>query len=453
MMKKVAALALTGCLLTSMTVYAGDSKEEKVIHYSCWADGGEQEFVKKLAEQYEKEHEGVKVEVNFIPYGEYVSKLNTLMAADNMPDVFQLVEGDVFNWGSKGAVADLKPMYEKMGINPYDTMLEQDVFDDGEHIYGAGANTTTMCLYYNKELLEEAGIEAPSLDADNPWTWEEYVENAKLLTVDMSGKNATEEGFDPDDVLTYGTIMPTSWTRMMPLLYSNDVGFASEDGLSFDIAGEAGIEVVQAIANMSLVENCAPSDAVAQGSYSDTPTMLMNGQVAMYIDGAWSLSSYVNENFDVGVAQVPAFQHPANVTWTGGICVSPKAAEDEDVFDFFLYYTDFSNSLKVAEEQGISLGGLPQTKSIYETEEGMEEWRKVYGDFDAEEITTAYKNILTHENTVLGENVTLKNFPSIVDSTLIPALDNVWTGELTAKEVLESIDVSDKLEGSWVSAK
>ena len=36
-------------------------------------------------------------------------------------------------------------------------------------------------MYYNKELLEQNGIELPSTDASKPWSWEEFVENAKKI--------------------------------------------------------------------------------------------------------------------------------------------------------------------------------------------------------------------------------------------------------------------------------
>lgn len=61
----------------------------------------------------------------------------------------------------------------------------------------------------------------------------------------------------------------------------------------------------------------------------------------------------------------------------------------------------------------------------------------------------AIKNILQAETTVLGDNVRVKNFPVIVDNTIVPALDNVWLGEVTAREALEALDLSDNVDGYW----
>ena len=77
-----------------------------------------------MVAQYEKEHPDIDIEENFIPYNEYLSKMNTMAAADSLPDVFKMPEGSVLEWGSKGALLDLAPLYEKAGVKPEDIMLE-----------------------------------------------------------------------------------------------------------------------------------------------------------------------------------------------------------------------------------------------------------------------------------------------------------------------------------------
>ena len=209
------------------------------------------------------------------------------------------------------------------------------------------------------------------------------------------------------------------------------------------------MEVIQSIADLSLKEQCAPSVAMAKGAFADKSTMLMNGQVAMLIDGSWALSNYTNEGFDVGVAQIPAFSQPANMSWTAGICMSPKDADNEEAFDFYCYYTDFNNAITAAKENNVGLGGLPQTLDVFDGGENEKAWKSTYTKVDESENCDAFKNILIHEGTRLGENVTLKNFPVIVDNTIVPLLDNVWLGEQTAEEALGSLDVSSELQGTW----
>ena len=389
------------------------------------------------------------IEENYIPYAEYLSKINTMAAAGSMPDIFNLPEGNVFEWGEKGALLDLKPLYDNAGVKPEDVSVDSAIFSTDSQIWSVGYNVTTMCMYYNKDMLMEAGIDLPSTDAASPWSWDEFVENAKKITKDSNGNGPDDEGFDPDSISVYGTMMPTDWVKFIALLHTNGVGILNEAGDALGISTPEGIEVIQAIADLGNTIHCAPSSAMAKGAFSDASAMLMNGQVAMVIDGGWALANYTNEGFDVGVAPIPAFQQAADISWTAGLCMSPNAAENEAAFDFYQYFTNFTNSVDAALNQGVSLGGLPQTLEVFDGGENEQKWISTYSKVDATEMCEAFKNILQADTTVLGDNVRVKNFPVIVDNTIVPALDSVWLGETTAEEALTSLDLSDSIGGYW----
>ena len=434
-------------VLSPLTAFA-DGEKTKVTFY-MWAADAEQEFDRAIVAQYEEEHPDIDIEENYIPYAEYLSKINTMAAAGSMPDIFNLPEGNVFEWGEKGALLDLKPLYDNAGVKPEDVSVDSAIFSTDNQIWSVGYNVTTMCMYYNKDMLKEAGIDLPSTDAASPWSWDEFVENAKKITKDSSGNGPDDEGFDPDSISVYGTMMPTDWVKFIALLHTNGVGILNEAGDALGISTPEGIEVIQAIADLGNTIHCAPSSAMAKGAFSDASAMLMNGQVAMVIDGGWALANYTNEGFDVGVAPVPAFQQAADISWTAGLCMSPNAAENEAAFDFYQYFTNFTNSIDAALNQGVSLGGLPQTLEVFDGGENEQKWISTYSKVDATEMCEAFKNILQADTTVLGDNVRVKNFPVIVDNTIVPALDNVWLGETTAEEALTSLNLSDSIDGYW----
>ncbi|MDO4297185.1 MAG: sugar ABC transporter substrate-binding protein [Lachnospiraceae bacterium] len=456
-MKKRMVALLTAVCMTGSAVGTGTlmckaegNSEKKVVTFYMWADGAEQEFDRAMVAQYEKEHPDVDIEENYIPYAEYLSKMNTMAAANSLPDIFNLPEGNVFEWGEKGAILDLAPLYEAAGINPSDVAIEPTIFSSDGHIWTVSYNCTTMLLYYNKELLRESGIEFPSLDASDPWTWEEFVNAAKKMTKDRKGNSPDDTDFDPDDIVVYGTMMPTDWARFIALLHTNGTGVLNEDGTEFGIGQEAGIEVIQSIADLGNKIHCAPSKAMAAGAFSDEPTMLMNGQVAMVIGGGWSLSDYTSEGFDVGVATIPAFRQAANISWATGLCMSPEAADRAEVFEFYQYFTNYNNSIQTAiDHDDVSLGGFPHTLAVFDGGENEEKWISTYSRLDATDICTAIKSILQADTTVLGDNVRVKNFPTIMDNMVVPALDNVWLNEMTAEEALTPLDLSDVIEGYW----
>lgn len=425
------------------------SGEKKKVSFYMWAADAEQEFDKAIVAQYEKEHPDVDIEENYIPYAEYLSKINTMAAAGSMPDIFNLPEGNVFEWGEKGALLDLKPLYEEAGVNPSDVSVDSAIFATDENIWSVGYNITTMALYYNKDLFEQNGIELPSTDAADPLSWDEYVEIAKKITKDADGNGPDDPGFDSDNIVVYGTMMPTDWTKYIALLHTNGTGILNEAGDALGISSPEGIEVIQSIADLGNKYHCAPSSAMAKGAFSDASAMLMNGQVAMVIDGGWALSNYTNEGFEVGIAPIPAFRQAADISWTAGLCMSPNAAENKEAFEFYQYFTNFKNSIQAALDHDVSLGGLPHTLEVFDGGENEKKWVSTYTKVDATQMCEAFKNILQAETTVLGDNVRVKNFPAIVDNTIVPALDNVWLGETTAEEALKSLDLSGSIDGYW----
>lgn len=463
MYKKLFAVLLSSCMVISLAgcgsgeagkkaeANTGGSTEtdKKVITFYTWASDANQVFNKNMVAEYEKNHPNIDIDDNYIPYAEYLSKINTMAAADSMPDIFNVPEGNVYEWGEKGAVLDLKPLYEEAGIDPYDISLSATIYATDDNIWSVGYDVATMCLFYNKDLFKENNIEEPSKDPQNPISWTEFVETAKKLTKDVNGKTPDEEGFDPENVQVYGTKMMDNWAKFIPLLHSNGAGIANADGTELSINTEKGIEVIQSIADLSLKEHCAPGAGASQGAFADDSAMLMNGQLAMTMNGGWALSNYMNEGFDVGVAAIPAFETPANISWTAGLCMSPNAKDNKEAFEFYQYFTNCSNSIDAAISSGVSLGGLPCSTNVFDGGENQKKWVSTYAKVDATEACETIKNILFDKNNTLRENVLLKNFPTIVETTLPPILDPVWLGEMTAEEALAGYNVSSQLDGVW----
>jgi multiple sugar transport system substrate-binding protein len=97
----------------------------------AWWSGGEQEAGKAKVEACEKEL-GCTINATYVPYDEYLSKLNTLAAAGQLPDVFALPEGNVFDWGSQGMLMDLAPEYAAAGVDIDSTYVKPSIFRDSD---------------------------------------------------------------------------------------------------------------------------------------------------------------------------------------------------------------------------------------------------------------------------------------------------------------------------------
>ena len=77
---------------------------------------------------------------------------------------------------------------------------------NGVPVAYATANNS-LVMFYNKDMFDAAGIDCPPTSADEAWTWDEFVEVAKQLTLDANGNNAASPDFDPDSIVQYGCMV------------------------------------------------------------------------------------------------------------------------------------------------------------------------------------------------------------------------------------------------------
>lgn len=115
------------------------------------------------------------------------------------------VETGAHDWYMKHWIQDLGPyITDEWRALMTEEQWEARTFpDDGAIV----ANGTVLwepqqLVLYNPAHFEAAGVEPATVD--NPWTWEDLVENAKLMTLDANGNHLGEPGFDSNNVVQWG---------------------------------------------------------------------------------------------------------------------------------------------------------------------------------------------------------------------------------------------------------
>jgi multiple sugar transport system substrate-binding protein len=418
----------------------------KIVEYTWWSDA-ERAMGEALVAEFEKANPDVSVEQNYIAYNDYHSKVNTMIASGTTPDVFYLNEYLINEWGEKGVTEDLTAHYRAAGIDPKSYYVESALYSTGGKLWGVNVTSTMVVLYYNKDMFRQAGITPPPESAVSPWSWEEYVAAAKKLTKDANGRTPNDANFNYNNLVQYGTVMPTSWIYVLPLLYAGGTSVANSAGSTLEITSPAGIRVIQNIANLALVDRVAPTVAMSNSTnaFSNLPTMLMNGQLGMFIGGTFNFSDFANEGYDVGIAQIPSMAGKgSNMVWSSGF-VAKKGAS-QAAFKLFAWLVDFNNWVTTSKAHNVGLTGLPQTTSVFNDPAKNAAWTAIYPANMAKVAGDILQN-----GSRLGENVTLKNFSEIMDQTIAPVLDKVWLGSETAQQALPPLNqvLQGKLQGVW----
>lgn len=114
---------------------------------------------------------GIEYEAEYLSWDDYWTKINTLAAANDLPDTLRMDYAYILNYVNKNQLMDLTPLVESGAIDLSkvpDSAISGGRF--GEGLYGINAGSNGLCMAVNEKLVTDAGMEVPS----NEMTWEEF---------------------------------------------------------------------------------------------------------------------------------------------------------------------------------------------------------------------------------------------------------------------------------------
>ncbi len=177
-------------------------------------DPSQLEVEQQVVDDFNASHPGIKLVFDHAAYNGARDALATELGAGNGPDIV----GPVGVGGAEafhGQWLDLAPSIAKAG---YDlTQYGQGAVDfykiGDEGQVGIPFAIYPSELFYQRDMFDEAGLEYPPASYGKPytldgkpvdWSYDTIREIAMRLTVDKSGKAATEAAFDPNQIVQYG---------------------------------------------------------------------------------------------------------------------------------------------------------------------------------------------------------------------------------------------------------
>lgn len=436
---------LVGCGGTSSNS-KGTSEEADgevvTLTYTTWGSTNELEAQTKAVEEFEKNNPNIKVKLQHIPT-DYDTKLATMIAGNTAPDVALMYKTTALSWADEGKIYDLSSMIDADDEVSEDTYIDGSfIHTDPETIVGITPCQEIFGLYYNIEAFEEAGIELPPTKTDEAWTWEEFIEVCQKLTIDYNGKNATEEGFDPDNIKQFGINMPSLiWQTFLNL---NEVKIVNDDGTQSNLTDPVVIDTVQKIADLSTKYHVAPSPSQSK-TLPANAVSLQSKKIAMVWDGQWLQLDLANANVNYDVGVLPKMKTNTNTLFGEVMSIFSSTKHPEEAWKFLKWMTS-GEGTKDLITSGL---WLPTVKKWYTDEDLIAEWAVKPGHSDGfrEAILEQALN-----NSVPDVGYYLKNSVKI-NSIIGPALDQVWSGEKTAEEALTEIEpkVTPELQGVYKS--
>lgn len=280
-----------------------DAGEE---YLSIWVhsieDTEEGQAYKASVESFNEAYDGrYFADIEFVPRndsgGGYSDKINASVMAGGLPDVLTVDGPNVSAYAANGIIQPLAELTEEEESEYLPSIIEQGTV--GDQLYALGVMESSVGFYYNKEIIEEAGITIP--EADDPWTWSEFLNILEDLKPLMDEK----DGYPLDMTFPVGE---TSIYYYAPFVWSGGGELVSEDGLTAD--GYFNSEQTAAAMNCfrTIVEKEYMSEAPIDHLFE-------SGRAAFKFDGAWEVNTVYTSYPDIQLGVAP---YVVSDDWDGG---------------------------------------------------------------------------------------------------------------------------------------
>lgn len=236
------------------------------VIFAWWGNDLRNAQTGQAVELYLKDHPGLVIDQQPAEFSAYWERLATQTAGNDAPDLIQMADGFVGDYGSKGALLDLTDLVDVSKFGP-GTLDSGRV--DGK-LVGINAGLNTPVIMARPDVLEKAEVELPD---DQTWTWDEYRELAAEVTA------KSKDGI-------FGTASPFSDKAMQAWLRQNGADlFTPEGRLAFTAAD---LEPYFALLiDFMEAKAIPPAEVVIEdGSKSLEQSTLVEGRTAFMI--SWS---------------------------------------------------------------------------------------------------------------------------------------------------------------------
>jgi multiple sugar transport system substrate-binding protein len=342
----VAAAALTGC-----SSAGGSSSKTIKIAYESYGGKQMQNYMSRIAQQYDKKYPGYTAKLVPIQAAEndYYTKLALMnKSAATAPDV--LYE-DTFLIKSDAAAGYLAPLdgYVKKWSDwsQFPANARQAGEGADGKLYGIPMGTDTRALWYNKTVLQKAGITVPW----QPKSWNDILDAAKKI-------KASEPGVIPFNIYSgKGTGEGSTMQGFEMLLYGTKNQLTTSDGKW--VAGSPGFKDSLQFIHDVYQGGLGPTaqQALDPNWSNQTPALLSQNKLGISLDGSWVSSNWGSAgvapwkdwNSVMGEAKMPTQDGaaPGATSLSGGwtLALGSKSKNPTAAWNFISLALNKDNSL------------------------------------------------------------------------------------------------------------
>lgn len=404
--KKILAamLACTMLLSAGAALAEGETVTINFWHHYSAQSAENETLMNVLIPAFEAENPGIKVNAVSHEWAELHDKVLVSANSNALPDVARCDIAWLPEFQKMGILVALDeemPNFAEVSGKLLDSAMSTAIING--HYYALALNTNSKIVFYNKAMLEAAGVSIPA-------TMEEWIEAVKKL----SGENAKGQ-----QVWGWNEPALAGW-NICPFIWSFGGALTNEEQTIATgyINGPATVKAVETFAEL------VKAGAITGFNAGDIPMTdgFGTGRYAMMLEGPWKSAELAGAYPDVayGTAPIPAGEG-GSISVLGGEDIAMfNTPNKEAAWKFMQFMTG-----EYAETEMAKCGQIPVNRAALESDTVK---AADYAPF-IEAIQTA------------------KARPTVaawseMDNGLQVAMNAVVTGEKTAQEAMDELAVA-----------
>lgn len=400
--------------LLSLLGFGSSQDQSTTLRFTIWSGNqAHLDMLNGFAEAFQEENPNVSVQLDVIPFGDYVEKVTIQLAGGNPPDMGWLAEAAAPTFINAGVLANLAPVLKDDPDYNFADFSETalSLWMQGEEVYGVPFSTSPFFTYYNRAIFEAAGVPTPDELAERgEWTWEKFAEVAKA-TADATP--AGTYGFETPDGEGFG---PRIWVTITPMLRAYGADAWNSEGTECQLDSPEAVEAMQLYHNM-IFEDKSVVPPGEQASF-------FTGRSAMTISQISRVAQLADASFEWGIAPLPTGPiGDAPIIGQAAVVVFQNARNRDLAMEFVKFMTR-------PENVEIMAAYFPPARlSVLESDTFLTSNPLV----PSEDMTIIADGIA--QGSVIPSH---PNFPQI-DATARPIFDSLWRPNADVQAVLTEV--------------
>lgn len=434
----VSAISLSGCGFK-------EQEEPYAVTLEMWGVFDDTDAFQDAIGEYLRTNPHVRnIEYRKMPVDTYEKDLLEALATGNGPDIFLIRNSWLPSYIDKVAPADPAFISERSYRDTFIDVAADDFFAEGK-AYAVPLSVDSLGLYYNKSLLNAAGIGSPAR------TWDELAKQVRLLTkVDEYG-NITQAGVALGTA--YNINRSTDILSALFLQFGARIDSYKENQVDFQKEASDAMQFYTEFSRRGEYYSWDSREHYSHDAFYE-------GSLAYMINYSWHIPTIRQKNakLDFGVASLPQFNGVAPVNFANywgfavaknkiaptpnpGEPVTLPAGKENDLRIFeswqFLRYLSFPNKGAITLKNALS----GNTREFPMKIDPAKKYLEVTGKPAARrDLLEAQKSDLWLGPFAEG-NLIAKSFrqyrPEQTEALLAEAIDNVNRGALSIYNALD----------------